>query len=268
MAIAVIIAIIVVVAGVGGYFYYTSTKGIGSTSSSTTTTTTATGGGSGTTSTGSSTTSPQFAANVGDLLGNFSQMTIGFNTSSTSGGMNTSDNGTISYLEMAQVTNSSNNLKLTPVNYTFAETAGGTSSRSSYLIYYNSTWGPEVVTYQGSNFTSSTTPTAQELADTTVLLEYTVFFGFQSDYVSNPTLFGQLTNGGTSTQTFGSTQMSVTTYTANSLSEGGNSVTNFKVSVGQVPGKNFSVLTFLGGTFSSSTESGTFSFNLVSATLK
>jgi hypothetical protein len=168
--------------------------------------------------------------------------------------------GTISYVATS-VTNASNDLKLTVVNFTEAATVNGTADNYSYLIYYNSTWSPLVATFSGMNYTGVE---AQSFA-TGATIFYSILFNYQKSYV-NSTVLNQLTKGSTSTKTFGTVQLSVTPYTASTLTEGGQTVTNFEVDIGSVPNTSFSMVTLITGTTSGS-DGGTFTLKLVSATL-
>jgi hypothetical protein len=271
IALAVIIVVIVVAAGVGSYVYYASvaTKSTTTTNASTSATTSgsqsstsATSSGSSSTSSGStaSSTSLQLVGNIGDVVGNFTQMKIGINASYASG----TTNATLSFTVVGTGTNSSNSVKLTWVNYTFSGLVNQTKPESySYIVYYNSSWDPVVITFGGFNITSSTEVQAEAEIAT---LFYGILFNYQSSFV-NSTVLSQLTKGTTTMQTFGAVTMNVTPYTASTLTEAGSSVTDFEADIGSIPSTSFSMVTHLEGSFSGGTQgSGSFSFKLISAT--
>lgn len=188
-------------------------------------------------------------------------MDVAFNYTSGSSG----ENGSLSYDVVGyHILNQSNGVYLNVVDYN--ETAGNVTSgwqSYPYVIYYNSTWGATDVSYDGqANVTGSF---AQLLAESATIF-YSILFNYQNSYV-NSTVLSQLTKGTTSLQTFGHVQMEVTPYTASSLKEDNETITNFEVNIGQIPSTSYTMLTYLGGDFSGNNEpSASFTFYLVSAT--
>lgn len=267
-ALIILIVVIVVVAAAGGYAYYVSVAPKSSTTTTTTSSSSSTTSSGSTsassTASSSSTTTPssslQLVGSTRDLIGNFTQMKLGINATTSSGTIN----ATLSYFVAGSGTNSSNGVKLTWVNYTFSGLVNGTTPESySSIIYYNSSWDAVVVNFQGTNITEPLLLQSEAEAAT---VYFSVLFNYQSSYI-NSTVISQLTKGTTTKQTFGTVTMNVTPYTASSLTENGTTVTNFQVNIGSIPSTSFSMVTYLAGSFSGGTEgSGSYSFDLISAT--
>ncbi len=259
------VAILAILAGamvallIGGYFYYGAVNKQGTPSSSNSTSTTIKSSTHITTSSVSTQGSAEFLATMGNILGNFSQMELAYN-SNLSGYTNA---GTVSYsIINSNLLNASNGVHLTKVNFTLTQSSGGGTSQQSYLVYYDPAWNVEDVAVGGTNATSSN---AQNIADG-LTAYFSTEFAYQNSFVS-PKVFSQLARGNSAELTFGSMKTTVTNYTAGNLSENGNTVTNLRVSVGQLPYTSFSIVTYLAGSFRGSEGNGSFSFTLVSATL-
>jgi trimeric autotransporter adhesin len=274
-ALIILVVVIVVVAGAGGYAYYvsvapkssTTTTAMTSASSSTTasgsTTASSSASSASTSSATTSSSSLQLVENIGDVIGNFTQMELGINATSSSG----TTNATLSYFVAGSGTNSSNGVKLTWVNYTFSGLVNGTTPESySYVIYYNSSWDAVAINAEGTNITDAADAFLVQTEAEAATVYFSILFNYQSSYI-NSTIISQLTMGTTTKQTFGMVTMNVTPYTASSLTENGTTVTNFQVNIGSIPSTSFSMVTYLAGSFSGgSAGSGSYSFDLISAT--
>ena len=106
-----------------------------------------------------------------------------------------------------------NSTQYTEVNYT----QGGNGQLGWQILWFNTQSTIGMVTYQGSNYTAGDSFSGENI--TQVLGgEFGSYFSFVSgggSVMNGPgiTNLGQYQNLGTSTQTFGSTQLSVTSYT-------------------------------------------------------
>jgi hypothetical protein len=193
------------------------------------------------------------------MFGNFSQMEFTYN-SNFSG---YTDNGTLCYNVLGyNLTNQSNGIQLSVVNITYSsESSGGVTSSENYLVYYNSTWGETDVTVSGANVTG----TYGEAIAQGLTAYFQDIFLYQNPFV-NANLLSQLAQGSSAVQTFGSVSLNVTTYTGSNLPDDGNTITSMQVNVGQVHNLEMFLVTYLTESYTGSSGSGSYGFQLVSAT--
>lgn len=157
-----------------------------------------------------------------NYLGNFSEISVEYNESGQA-------NSTFSYQIIGHPI--INSTSLTEVDLVAA--TSGSFSQSSLIGYFDSQGNATMITEGGYNYTGS------------VASEATVEFAsaFEVGFFSGETLaiLGASTNLGSSIQNFGPTQLDVTSYSYNEISQSGDTS---DIHIGNLPGTNLSLLTY------------------------
>jgi hypothetical protein len=232
-----------------------SSRAVAVISSSTTSSQVKTYSGSTSTSAAVLSSIPEPISTATALFGNFTQLSIQF----------AFDNGT-------QVTNSTysfsvaghptvNGTTLTEVNYDVSSSNG---NGTALTVYYDSNYTAVMVTIGGQNLTGF----SAEIGGSFLLVYTELFPNLQSEIgLNSSAMLSYFKMDGTSTQTFGNLKMDVTTYTLSNFNYSGNVINNAAISIGQIPGSTFSMVTSLRSSFTTNGTSYTISFELVSATI-
>jgi hypothetical protein len=267
--VVIVIAVILIVAagGITGYFLLTSrgpssaqttgamtsstylppTTSVSSQMAETSNTTTAI-------SATSSVNSLYLPSNSTQIFGLFSAMTI--QLSATSSSSNQTEGTTMSFQKVGSEV--VNGVPTTEVNFTYSSNTG---SNSSIALFYASNGTVVSASVGGMMFNG----TNARPISSGVLDIFNLFLGYNG-YFQNPAYYSQLAPTGTSTQTFGQVTMDVTTYTATSVTFGGNSYGSVTVSIGKLPSSNYSMVVYFKASGTTAQGSGTATFQLISAT--
>jgi hypothetical protein len=202
-----------------------------------------------------------YFANVKDLIGNFSQMSIMISSSNSSG---TTLNESLSYYVVGTPT--INGSQLTEVNFTFtghqAESQSG--GNVSLIIFYNSNGNITLLEENGQNLTGTY---AQFGAF--VVLPFNLFLSYQQGILKNFSAYANFQNQGTTTETYGHLTLPVTTYTANNFAYQNFTASSATIKLGHLPNSNLEILTLIsvtGATGSGVSGTENFSYGLISAT--
>jgi len=266
-AVVVIVAIIIVaVAAVAGYFLLTQPTSVttqtngagGATTTYSQPTTSAmmseTTGATTATSAATSVNPLYLPSNSTQIFSLFSAMTIRLSgTSSSSNGTQTE---TMAFQKVG--TKNFGNVATTVYNFTYSSQTG---SNESITLYYASNGTVVSASVGGTMFNG----TYAQSFSSAVLGIFNVFLGYNG-YFQNPTYYSELTPTGTSTQTFGQVTMDVTSYSASAVTFNGNEYGSVSVSIGKLPGSNFSMVVYFSATGTTSKGTGTGTFQLISAT--
>jgi len=265
-AVIVVVAIIIVaIAGVAGYFLLTqpasvtsqaNTGGPSTTYSSPTTSAmmSETTGSITATSAATSVNPLYLPTNSTQIFKLFSAMTI--QLSSTSSSSNQPEVFTMGFQKVGSKV--VNKVPTTEYNFTYSSSTG---SNSSITLFYASNGTVISASVGGTMFNG--TEASSFTAGT--LYVFNVFLGYNG-YFQNPAYYSELAPTGTSTQTFGSVTMDVTSYTASAVTFGGNQYGSVSVSIGKLPGTNYSMVVYFKATGTTSQGTGTGTFQLISAT--
>jgi hypothetical protein len=203
-----------------------------------------------------------YFANVKDLIGNFSQMSILISAGNSSG---TIENESLAYYVVGTPT--INGSQLTEVNFTFTGSSSESSqsgSNVSLVIFYNSQGNITLLEENGQNLTGTY---AQFGAF--IVLPFNLFLSYQQGILKNFSAYANFQNQGTTTETYGHLTLPVTTYTANNFSYQNFTATSATFKLGHLPNSNLEILTLI--SVSGATEAGktglqNFEYALVSAT--
>ena len=195
-----------------------------------------------------------------ELLGNFTQMTIGYVLNSSVSSQNANASLSYSIIGRPEI----NGTALTEYDFTFSTYSDlGLQSSNSSLIYYNLQGNIVLATIDGMNFTGSNTAYANFL-----LLPFSIFLNFQKYFFENASVFSSFTIVSSSSESFGNLTMPVTTYRAANIQYENDIVQNMTVKVGQPVGRNYELTTFVSiqGATSGGNNQGSLVVNLISAT--
>ena len=253
LALIVIVVVVVAAAGTATYYFVVVAPNPTSNSTATSLTTTTTMRGSSTTSTGksgqtstassiggstslessstsgvssaaefssSSTSSLNYLLNMNDLLGNFSQMTVEYYSSSSG-----SSNFTYDYLGLFSV-NSTTQLRELNVSV-----VSSSSSSSSFLLWLDSAGNVSMVTSGGQNITGSL---ATQVGGSFLSIFQSIF----SDSTQLLSAYSSLVFVSSGTQNFGPTQLSVSSYTWTYTGY------TYSINIGNIPGTSVYLLTY------------------------
>ena len=172
-----------------------------------------------------------------ELMGNFSQMTFDYVVNSSIPSQNA--NASISYSMVGRPT--INETILTEYDFAFSTYGeSGSQTSNSSLVYYNLQGNTVLVTINGQNFTGSNTAYADFL-----LLPFNIFLDFQKYFFENASASSSFTTVSSSTESYGNLTMPVTTYQAAQIHYQNEIARNMTVKVGQPPGKDFELTTFV-----------------------
>lgn len=258
----IVAIIIVAIAGVAGYFLLTQPSSV--------TTQTNVGGPSTTyysqttsammsettaaTSAATSVNPLYLPSNSTQIFTLFSAMKIQLSGSSSS------SNGTQTETMAFQKVGTKNigNIATTEYNFTYSS---GKGENSSLALFYASNGTVVSVLSDGTMLNGTTA----RYASVGVLEIFNIFFNYNG-YFQNPAYYSELTPTGTSTQTFGQVTMDVTSYTASAVAFNGNQYGSVSVSIGKLPGTNYSMVVYFKATGTSTEGTGTGTFQLISAT--
>jgi hypothetical protein len=276
-AVVVVVAIIIVaVAAVAGYFLLTQptsvttqTNGGGTTTysppstsammSETTGATTSammseTMGSTTATSAATSVNPLYLPSNSTQIFSLFSAMK--FQLSATSSSSNQPQTYTMGFQKIgSKVINS---VPTTEYNFTYN---GGAGSNTTISLFYASN-GTIISALEGGTMINGTNA---KLVSNAVLYVFDIFLGYNG-YFQNPTYYSQLTPTGTSTQTFGQVTMDVTSYSASAVTFNGNQYGSVSVSIGKLPGTNYSMVVYFKASGTTTAGTGSATFQLISAT--
>ena len=181
-------------------------------------------------------------------------MAVSISGGGASGNVNTTE----SYFVVGHPT--VNGVRLTETNFTYS-TSGQGSQQASALLYFDSNGNVTLITESGQNFTGSYVA----LMGTAFVSPFTAFFNYAKAFTGYSTFSSSFHSMGTSTQTFGSLTMPVTTYQATSLAYAG-SLASVTLKIGQPPGTNFQLVSYLSYSVASGANQGSFTWQLISAT--
>jgi trimeric autotransporter adhesin len=152
---------------------------------------------------------------IGDLLGNFTQMSDYFNISSSFGNSSSPISEIINASYDLAGTNTINGSTFTLVNYDIGLSIMGTTQNQSGTIYFDPEWNAPLVTSNGLNLTGSTANTVGQL--------YMIFFeiplvfqAFQAALTAQAPILHEINE---TTATFGNTTLDVTNYDATIANE-------------------------------------------------
>jgi len=267
VVIAVVAILIVAAAGATAYFLYASpapsqgpTTGAMTSSTYLPPTTAAssqmasTTAAMSTTETSTASTAFSLPTNETAFLKLFSAITV--QLSSSNGTSNGAQVETISYRTIGSQVVSG--VPTTEVNFTYSS---GSGSANTIALFYANNGTVVAVMVGGQTLTGAYAQDAA-LGVTSV---FNLFLNY-NNYFNNPGYNSQLSYSGTSTQTFGSVTMDVTTYTASSVVFNGITSTGVTISFGKVPNSNYSMVVYLKGTATSAKGTVTGTWQLISAT--
>ncbi len=190
-------------------------------------------------------------ANIKDLTGNFTAMSLQYSTTSTNASQNA--NGSASYFVVGHPT--MNGTVLTEVNITITGSSSSGTTNTSALVWFDSLGNVTQAVISGQTISGAQASFAGFL-----IYPFVIFFSYQNSFLGNATVFQYFHNAGTATETIGSVSMPVTTYQASNVVEGNATVQSATIRIGQIPGTNLHLTVEIDGQGYSTKNTGTESF--------